>query len=252
MFRQARRTAYTTYVAAAMAAALAAGCGGGGDDDGYTPPPPVAKVTGAEGFWTGKSSTGDDVFLAILDNGDTWGVYARDGLARGAVHGTTLSADGRLRGSSAQFDLAAHTVASRAYEGTYTVQKDIRVWFGFDAFSGSYSKAYEQPASLAQLAGIYKGVGVSTGSAHMAVTLAINTDGAVATEPMQGCTARGSAAPRPGGRNIFDLRIAFAGDTCALGHGAIATGVAYYENGALLTMGLLPSQTQGFIFMGQK
>lgn len=242
---------WTRYAGAAMALALAAGCGGGDDDDGYVPPP-TPKVTGAEGFWAGKASTGYDVALAILDNGDTWGVYARDGVIHGAVHGTTLSADGRLRGSGAQFDLAGNTVASRAYEGTYATQKDIQIGFGFDAFSGTYSAAYEQPASLAQLAGTYRGMGVSTGAASMPVTLSISANGAVATEPMQGCTAQGSAAPRPGGKNIFDLRIAFAGDACALGHGAIATGVAYYDSGRLMAVGLLPSQIQGFAFLGGK
>lgn len=245
MFQWAR------YSAAAMAAALVAACGGGSDDDDYTPPP-VAKLTSAEGFWSGKASTGYDVAVAVLDNGDTWGVYSRDGVIHGAVHGTTTSADGRLHGSGAQFDLDANTVASRTYEGAYTAQKDIRIWFAFDAFSGTYSPAYEQPATLAQLAGTYRGVGVSTGSDQMPVTLSISPTGAVATEPMQGCTAQGSAAPRPGGKNVFDLRLAFAGDACALGHGAIATGVAYYENGALLAMGLLPLQTRGFIFTGGK
>ena len=128
---------WTRYAGAAMALALAAGCGGGDDDDGYVPPP-TPKVTGAEGFWAGKASTGYDVALAILDNGDTWGVYARDGVIHGAVHGTTLSADGRLRGSGAQFDLAGNTVASRAYEGIYATQKDIQIGFGFDAFSASH------------------------------------------------------------------------------------------------------------------
>ena len=51
---------------------------------------------------------------------------------------------------------------------------------------------------------------------------------------------------------IFDLRIAFAGDACALGHGAIATGVAYYDSGRLMAVGLLPSQIQGFAFLGGK
>lgn len=244
MFRQAR------YAAAAMAAALLAACGGGSNDDQGTPPP--AAVTSAEGFWLGKASTGYDVAVAILDGGDTWSVYSRDGVIQGAVHGTTISSDGRLRGSGAQFDIGANTVTSRAYEGSYTAQQDIRIWFGFDAFSGTYSQAYKQPASLAQLAGTYQGIGVSTGSTQMPVTLSISPTGAVATEPMQGCTAQGSAAPRPGGKNLFDLRIVFAGDSCALGHGAIATGVAFYENGALTAMGLLPSQVQGFIFMGNK
>ena len=43
-----------------------------------------------------------------------------------------------------------------------------------------------------------------------------------------------------------------AGDACALGHGAIATGVAYYDSGRLMAVGLLPSQIQGFAFLGGK
>lgn len=244
-------TRCTRAALAAVAVALAAGCGGGDDDEDYVAPV-TPKVTGAEGFWIGTGSTGYDVALAILDDGETWGVYARNGVIVGAVHGTSTAANGRLQGSAAQFNLAENSVTSRAFEGTYATQKDIQVWFGFDAFTGTYSAAYEQPASLAQLAGTYRGVGISAGAAQVAATLSVSATGVIASEPMQGCTVQGTAAPRTGGKNLFDVRLSFAGDACTLGHGSVATGVAYQENGRLLLIGLLPSQVRGFAFQGSK
>lgn len=74
--------------------------------------------------------------------------------------------------------------------------------------------------------------------------------GTVTLPASPGCS--GTLTPRASGKNIFNLRMTFIGPNCALGNGATASGVAVYDNGALLAMGLLPSQTAGFIFTGRK
>ena len=247
MFRLARYSALA-------AATLLTACGGGSSDNdsaSSTAPPEVA--TSAEGFWTGKASTGYDISLAVLDNGETWGVYTSNGVLYGALHGSTTSSNGTLKGSGQEFDLGSGTVASSNYSGTYTSKSktDIRLSNG-STFAGTYEAAYDQPASLSALAGTYAGYGVSTGSPVQAIAITISTSGAISAPPSLGCSASGSVAPRASGKNIFDLRITFSGASCALGNGANVSGVAYYEGGSLLAMGLLPSQTAGFIFTGRK
>ena len=115
-----RLTGYTAVTAAVAATVLLSACGGGGSDDGQadtgTPPP---AATSAEGFWVGKSSTGFDVNLAVLENGDTWGVYARSGVLYGALRGTTTSANGTLSGTGAEVDLSTGAIGTGAYTGTY-------------------------------------------------------------------------------------------------------------------------------------
>ena len=66
--------------AVVAAAAVLTACGGGdghGNSD-IKPMPPVAFGT-AEGFWIGKM-LGADVTMAILESGETWGIYTRDGI----------------------------------------------------------------------------------------------------------------------------------------------------------------------------
>lgn len=241
---------------ALVAATLLTACGGGGSDDSSIPAPPPAPppaATSVEGFWTGKSAAGFDVALAVLENGDTWGVYTSNGAIYGALQGNTTSSGGALTGSGREFDLSSNTVTSGAYSGTYTAKTRIDVQFSDGtSFAGTYSTAYDQPASLSALAGTYTGLGVSTGAPVQSMAVTISASGAISAPPSLGCSVSGSAMPRASGKNIFDLRITFSGANCALGDGATASGVAYYEGGTLLAMGLLPSQTAGFIFTGRK
>ena len=236
---------------ALIAATLLTACGGGSDDSSTPAPPPAA--TSVEGFWTGKSSTGWDVALAVLENGETWGVYTSNGAIYGALQGNTTSSGGTLTGSGREFDLRSGQIASSTYSGTYTAKTkiDIRSPSGV-TIAGIYSTAYDQPATLSALAGTYTGSGVSTGAPVQSITVTISATGTITSPSSLGCSASGPVTPRSSGKNIFDLRITFSGANCALGNGATVSGVAYYEGGTLLAMGLLPSQTAGFIFRGRK
>ena len=123
---------------ALIAATLLTACGGGSDDSSTPAPPPAA--TSVEGFWTGKSSTGWDVALAVLENGETWGVYTSNGAIYAALQGNTTSSGGTLTGSGREFDLRSGQIASSTYSGTYTAKTktDIRFPSGV-TFAGIYS-----------------------------------------------------------------------------------------------------------------
>lgn len=239
MYRFAR---YSALIAAAVLAA----CGGGGGGEEGGPP-----ATSAEGFWVGKASTGFDVSLTVLDNGETWGVYSSNGVLYGALHGKTTSSNGMLTGSGHEFDFDSGAVTSSSYTGTYTGKTTLNAKLPNGAtFAANYASAYDQPASLPTLAGTYTGSGVATGAPVQSMSVTISAAGNVSAPPSLGCSVGGSVSPRAGGKNVFDLRITFTGTTCALGNGATVSGVGYYESGKLLAMGLLPSQTAGFIFLG--
>lgn len=257
---------FTKHAAGALALGLAVlltACGGGGDDDDADVGPlPVRPVTGSEGLWVGTASTGYDVRLAILNTGELWGVYSRGNVVHGAVHGTSVASGGgaatgsaagtvgRLRGSAADFSIERGQTITTAFEGTFVPRRDIQIGFAFDAFSGNYHASYEQPASLAQLAGVYLG---QTAGAPSPLRLHLSPLGAVVSEPVDGCVASGSVAPRPGGRNVLDLRLTFAGEACPLGHNALVTGIAQLDgNGQLLMLGTTPLQTDFFVFLGQR
>src|SRR5574337_1453642 len=127
---------------------LLAACGGGGDDSapaggGSAPAaaPPVAAGT-AEGFWQGKSSTGSSVALAVLENGETWGLYSQGGYIVGAIYGKTTSTGGtKLSGSGLDFNIPSRSVTQGSYSGTFEAKGSVdRLESQPSAFIGLFEK----------------------------------------------------------------------------------------------------------------
>ena len=231
---------------------LLAACGGGGD--GASPTAPAPSVT-AEGFREGPASTGVSVTLAVLETGETWGVYTSSGSIVGALYGTTTSSGTTLSGSGKDFNIPSRSVGSGTYSGTFVAKSIIYVATSSGStFSGTYKTAYDQPASLAAVAGTFAGVGVSGTSPVQPISVTISSSGAITVPASLGCSAAGTATPRPSGKNIFDVTVAFTGSTCALGNGASTTGIAYYDTTTrrMLVMAMNATKSDGFIYVGQK
>lgn len=240
-------------VTAGILCAMLAACGGGSDDG--TPAPAPAPVTTAEGFWQGTASTGSNVALAILENGETWGVFATpSGTILGALVGTTTSSGNTLSGSGAQFNLISGTRVSGSYSGTFSAKDSINATTSDGTrFSGKYSAAYDQRASLTELAGSYYGQ-AATGAGSGYISLTISSTGVISIPADSGCSSSGTAQPRASGKNIFDVAVTFSGSTCVMGNGATVRGVAYYDSASrtLLSLTLNSSKTDGFIYLGKK
>lgn len=237
-------------VAIGLSAVLAA-CGGGGGDSAPAPAPTAT----AEGFWEGSASTGVSVALAVLENGETWGVYTSGGSIVGALYGNTTSSGTTLSGSGKDFNIPSRTVGSATYSGTFVAKSSINVTTSARAtFSGGYKTAYDQPASLAAITGTFSGVGVSGTSPVQPVSVTISPSGTITVPGTMGCSAAGTATPRPSGKNILDVTVTFTGTSCALGNGASTTGIAYYDatTRRVLVMAMNAAKSDGFIYTGQK
>lgn len=228
---------------------LLAACGGGG---GGAPPPSVT----AEGLWKGADAAGSTVTLLVLGSGETWGVaIAPSGAVTGALHGNTASGSATLTGSGQNLSMASHTVTALTYSGTFVPQSSIQVTTSAgSSFSGVYQTIYSQPASLAAASGRFLGAGVSASSPVQFAQVNLSPSGAITVQAVQGCAATGTATPSPSGKVIFDVTLTFTGSACALGNGAAAQGIAYYEASTqrLLVMTLNDAQSDGFIYAGQK
>jgi hypothetical protein len=241
---------YKAILVTAMAMAASAflvGCGGGGDST------PTTANTG-EGFWNGSSSTGVNVSLAILETGETWGIYTSNDAIVGALKGATTFNGNQLTGAGTDFNIPSRSVNQGSYSGTFSSKNSISVkTSNGSTFSGTYVSAYDQPASLSTVAGSFSGSGVTGNTTAQASIVGITSAGVV-TSSGNGCTASGQTKPRASGKNIFDLTITFTGTNCALGNGAVTTGIAYYDaaNRQLLAMALNSAKTDGFIFIGNK
>lgn len=234
-----------TMVAACVAAMLTA-CGGGGG--------PGSPSSTAEGLWYGQTSTGYIARLAVLENGESWGLYSTTTAIVGALYGNTVSGGGSLSGTGGDFNFLLRTVVNATYSGTYSPKAALSATTsGGASFSGNYSATYDTPASLATVAGQYTGVGISRVSAATSTVVAITAAGAVtATNPF--CSGSGNIVPRPGDKAIYNLSITFAGTNCGLtGVGPLA-GIAYFEASTrqLVAMGLNGAKTDGLFWIGTK
>ncbi|PKO61369.1 MAG: hypothetical protein CVU24_08950 [Betaproteobacteria bacterium HGW-Betaproteobacteria-18] len=238
-----------------LAAALVlSACGGGGGDGATTP----VAASSAEGFWNGTTPTGTQVSLAILENGETWGLYASSGSVVGALYGNTTTSGTALSGSGTGFNFLTRTSSSGTYSGNVTTKEAITVNVSDGTkFSGTYDTSYDQAASLATLAGTYTGWGVTGATAAQAATVVVDVNGNISSSFVSGsltCTTSGTATPRASGKNIFNLQLTFTGNYCALDNGTVVNGVATYDNvnRQIIAMGLNSAKSDGLIYVGTR
>lgn len=232
---------------ATLTAALSLGAGAAGLDT-----PALDADASAEGFWVATTPGGVAVKWGILDNGDTWGIYEARGTILGAFHGSTHSARGVLHGTGQAFDIPSRTVGPASYTGSYIPRTAITITTTSGiSFSGRYVAGYEQPASPADLAGRFSGEGLSSRSPVLAMDLRFSETGDLAASG-EGCTAHGSAKPRPGGKNVFNLTLHFTGSGCAPGDGASVSGIAHFStvNGELFVLAMNEARTDGWLYLG--
>lgn len=230
-------------------------CGGGGGDEATTTP--TTTTASAEGFWNGTTTTGTQVSLAVLENGETWGIYGSGNTVIGALYGNTTTSGTTLSGSGTSFDFVSRDGGSGSYTGTVTTKGTITLDADGTKFSGTYDTSYDQAASLASLAGTYTGWAVTAATNAQAATVIVDVNGNISSSFVDGslsCATSGKATPRASGKNIFNLQLTFTGNYCALGNGTVVTGVATYDsvNRELIAMGLNSAKSDGLIYVGMR
>lgn len=225
--------------------ALLAACGGGGGG---------GTNASAEGFWGGTSSTGYNVQMVILENGETWGLYTSGSTLYGALYGNTTTTGNAVSGSGSDFNLLSRTVSPGTYSGSVSEKSTIYLAAGSSSFNGTYGSTYDQPASLSAAAGVYTGEALTGSTAAQSITATLSANGALSIPATLGCAVSGTATPRATGKNIFNLSVTFNGSNCALGNGGTATGILYYDSvhRQILAMGMNPGKSDGFIAFGTK
>lgn len=209
----------------------------------------------AEGFWIAAMPSGVNVKWAILDGGDTWGIYESEGTVLGAFHGQTRSANGALLGNGLAYDIPSGTVGSTSFSGAYIARQTLSLTTEFGmTIHARYVPAYETPANPAVLAGRYSGEGLSSHRPVIGMQLQVADDGRFVMTSSGHCAASGSARPRPGGKNIFNVSMHFSGAGCPLGDGVSAEGIAHVgaESGELFMLALNAARTDGWLFLAQR
>lgn len=236
---------------ATLCAALCAGLNASATSpDGGSP-----ATDSAEGFWVAALPSGINVKWAILDGGETWGIYEAQGTVLGAFHGVTRSANGALHGSGRAFDIPSNAVGATTHTGSYIARQAITLTTAFGTqVSGRYAPGYDRPAHLSDLLGRYTGDALGSRGPVIGMALSVASDGAFVMTSPEGCAASGSATPRAGGKAVFDVRLRFAGSACALGDGATASGIAHINTtrGELFVLAMNEAKTDGWLYLGAR
>lgn len=232
-----------------LAAILVLSACGGGGSDGVSP--------SAEGFWTGTTSGGYTVNLAILENGQTWGIYSTASSLVGAVYGNTSVSATSLSGSGTAFNFVTHSGSSGTYTGQFSTKSSISMTVSDGTrFTGNYDASYDQAVQAATIAGTYTGVAVTASITQPGTVVVIDSKGQFSNTVSAGnqsCVTTGSVQPRASGKNVYDLQLSFKGSYCALGDGATVSGVATYNSTThqIIAMGLNSAKTDGLMFIGK-
>jgi len=231
-------------------------CGGGGG--GTTAPAAAASAAGtSEGFWSGTASSGVKLNIAILDNGETWGLYTNGGSLAGALYGTSTGTGTTFAASGSDFNFQSWAVTNGSYSGTVAAKSTINAKTATGAtLALSYDSSYDTAASAAAIAGNYTVSGISASGSATSVPLTITLSGLVTTTITGTCTASGTVAPRAGGKNVYNIAMTFTGTGCALGNGGTASGIFVLDKSVtpaqVIAIALTPSKNDGFFAVGTK
>ena len=237
---------------AAISGLMLSACGGGSGGGGGSQP--VANQD-PQGFWEGTSSSGYSQGLVLLENGEGWGMFFKNGLAYGADYGTFSVSGNNISGNLKEFYIPTNQVFSGTANGTFTPKATMiatTVWNNGNTTSGTltYNANYDTPANLATVTGTYTG-NYYTGAP---VNISISSNGVV-SGVSNTCNIGGTVAPRPTGKNVYDVSLTFSGSNCEPGVGtATGIGVLNVQNGStyIYTAGLNASKTNGFFWIGKK
>lgn len=226
--------------------AMLAACGGGGSG---------ASVNTAEGIWQGPSSTGANVTVAILENGESWGgatvgntlVSALAGTASG--NGTSFSATG------SEFYFSSNTVGTGTMTGTVTQKQRIQATSSTGGTVNlTYNSYYDQPVTAADIAGSYTLSGRTARYSIPSITFTIGSNGNF-TVVDNGCTTTGTATPRATGKAIINVSATGTG-SCILGNGVTLNGIAVLDKTTtpktLTFIALNSAKTDGLVLLGKK
>lgn len=227
-----------------------AGCGSGND----VPPPVTSDGTSAEGFWQGLTSNNRVIGGVVLDDGTYWFLYAVSGnpnLVAGLVQGTGSSFNGVFSSADGKdFNLEGAGTRTFTSSGNYVQKSTLNGTLSESdgstgSFTSTYDTNYDLAPSLATLAGTYT-------NSNSTETVTVNGAGSITYSNTSGCNATGSATPRSKG-NVYNVIVNIGPAPCSLPNQAVS-GVAALtsSNKKLLSAGLNPARTGGFIFIGTK
>jgi hypothetical protein len=233
----------------ACAAAVLTACGGGGGSGSST------SVNTAEGLWQGPSSTGANVIVAVLENGEAWGGATLGNTLISAIAGTATGNGTSFSASGSEFVFSSNSVGTGSYTGTVTQKQRIQATSNNGStINLAYNPYYDQGVTAAEIAGSYTLSGRTARYSITNMTFTIGANGSF-TIVDNGCTTTGTATPRASGKAIVNVTATGTG-TCVLGSGVALSGIAVLDKtttpNTLSVIALNSGKTDGLVLLGRK
>ncbi|MDB5825138.1 MAG: hypothetical protein JWR21_3842 [Herminiimonas sp.] len=255
-----------------MSAALA-GCGGGGGGDAGTASAPLAggsttvttdSLRNGEGVYEGALSNGMVHDTIVLEDGSYYSFYGTGAtnafVVKGSLQGTGTGLNGVFASTNLRDYMADGTTASGSLGATYTAQPTFNGYVSEGSqptvtFTGAALSATNYVYASAPVFSNIVGTWPLTSIAGVATTVTVAADNTFSGNSA-GCTFTGTITPRPSGKNIYNVTMAFGGAPCASPNQA-ATGIAldYLISGGkrqLLIVGADATRANGIVLIGAK
>lgn len=239
-------------------------CGGGSNDTVANQDP--------QGFWLGTSETGYSIASVVLENGQYYSLFSKNGLVEGANYGAITVSGTSYSGNLEDIYIPGNQTNSGTISGTFSPKSRLQGVTAYSnntvgSFTTTYNAAYDTPATMSAIAGQYSGPYRSGATAVLNIAMNGVVDGTTtaAGTTVPKCMITGSVVPRPSGKNVYDLTLqwhdnpALPGHSCCLtsvcATGTPTTGVAVLDvtnATTLYTAWINAAKTSGFLWTGQK
>ena len=241
-----------------------AGCaGGGGSSSSSSSSAPAVVESVVQGVYQGTTSNGKTEDAIVLEDGtfwDIWGVPSGTALAvQGVATGSSTASNGAFTLSFNDFPAPGNSPISGQGSGTYSgsnligtfTENGATATFNFIA-PVQVTYDYNAAANISSILGSWSG-GLLTGET---ATISILAGGTISGTSSLGCSFTGTAAPRPSGKNVFNVSLTFGGSPCVAANQVVSgIGVTYpLGNGTnQLVTGLVnSSQSLATAFFAQR
>jgi hypothetical protein len=220
------------------------GCGGGESSTPNADP---------QGYWVGNASTGYTVSAAILENGETWGVYTSGSTIYGALYGMASINGNTVSVSGTDFNFLTNSSSQGTLSGPIVAKSTLSL-NGTASVPLVYQAYYDTPATAAGITGTWSFTGRSGSYTLIPGTITVDSSGRF-TLNQTNCVTSGSIVPRPSGKNVYNLTLNAVGTSCAVGQSSMS-GVAMLDTtvtpNKFLSLALTPSKNDGVIVIGTK
>lgn len=231
-----------------LTSAVLSACGGG-DNIGIQSTT-ATTATLPEGIWTGFTTSGWTYNLAVLENGETWGIYHSSGTIFGAFTGTTVIGTaptttsttgttttppattvvpGTFSGKGLEFFLPARAVVDATYSGTFTRRAALKIQSsGGVSANATYAPQYDDPAIVSVLAGTFNGQSTTATAPLVNQPLVIAANGSITGGTLD-CGITGVILPRSPGKGVYNIFVNLQGEKCPETAVGAMRGVAMYD-----------------------